>query len=152
MDDTTRSRLQARGLPTTCPVVTGPSGEVVYQNKYYPWKLPPVEQTPTFSRKHGLGIGFEKWTQFQLVEFLDDYLDCKDILTLSCTTKEWQFIASSEKYDIAPPSPWPKHTKCRAAHLPLFPVVCSCFEPNCHECPCMRHGRCRLLSTKKEAS
>lgn len=98
MDERTRSRLSARGLPTTCPVVTAPNGEIVYQNKYYPWRLPSEENTPTYSRRHGLGVGFEKWTQHELVEFLDDYLECKDICALACTTKEWNFFASSEKY------------------------------------------------------
>lgn len=98
MDDTTRGRLESRGLPTTCPVVTAPNGDLVFQNKYFPWKLPAAEKTPSFSRRTGLGAVFEKWTQHELVEFLDDYLDHKDICTLAQTTREWHFFASTEKY------------------------------------------------------
>jgi len=97
MDEATRKRLESRGLPISCPAISSPSGEVVYQNKYYPWKLPAVENTPTFSKLYGLGAGFEKWGQYTLVEFLDDYLDIPDILKLASTTREWLFIASSEK-------------------------------------------------------
>lgn len=100
MDEATRKRLESRGLPISCPAISSPSGEVVYQNKYYPWKLPAVENTPTFSKLYGLGVGFEKWSQYTLVEFLDDYLDIPDILKLASTTREWLFIASSEKYDF----------------------------------------------------
>lgn len=99
MDETTRARLESRGLPATCPVVTAPNGDLVFQNKHYPWTLPAADKTPVFSRRYGLGAGlFEHWTQHELVEFLDDYLDCKDICTLAQTTKEWHFFASSEKY------------------------------------------------------
>lgn len=101
MDEATRGRLAARGLRTDCPAISAPNGDIVYQNKYFPWTLPSVEKTPVFSRRNGLGIGFEKWSQHELVEFLDDYLECADILALASTSKEWNFFASSEKCVIS---------------------------------------------------
>lgn len=96
MDEETKIRFKNRELPYTIPQIIDPETQIiVYQNKYYPWKLRDIQ---VYSRIHGLGFGFEKWSQNNIVEFLDDYLECKDILTLGTTSKEWNFFCSSEKY------------------------------------------------------
>jgi hypothetical protein len=78
------------------PFVLDANGEKVYQLKYQP--TPPANPI-VYNREIGLGL-FCKWTYREIREFLDDYLEIKDILTLACTSKEWNFFCRDEKYSL----------------------------------------------------
>eukprot|EP01127_Copromyxa_protea_P005331 TRINITY_DN15276_c0_g1_i1.p1 TRINITY_DN15276_c0_g1~~TRINITY_DN15276_c0_g1_i1.p1 ORF type:complete len:521 (+),score=75.88 TRINITY_DN15276_c0_g1_i1:27-1565(+) len=83
----------------TCnvPSVTLDNGEVVYQIKHYPFKVP--DNPPIhIDRDTSLGL-FSCLSYYELTSFIDDILwpDIGSILALGCTSRAWNWYTSNEK-------------------------------------------------------
>src|SRR5689334_1642278 len=78
------------------PFVVHPdTGENVYQLKYYPVRPPLVPIK--YDRINGLGP-FHPFNYRFIREYLDDYLEINEVLTLACVSREWLYFCSDEKY------------------------------------------------------
>lgn len=80
---------------TNCPKIVTDNNKVVYQHKYFPFKVSKIE---TFTNE-GLGL-FALLPTDELIDFIFTYLKIPDILRLASTSKEFNYICSIDKYVI----------------------------------------------------